>query len=278
MDGAGSEERSAHWDPMPTACEIVARWRHGPDGISIGTGRWEDRTWLNVPGPFYTGETDTGLNGQVYAPGLVLCGGEWGMEFVYRQPRTPAEVETLLNVAWGQPMGGYAWDGDARWDEASVREWWADRARVREWIANEIRARSTSPADYDRESVPALREFAAHMDSSRVPLTAARRHRRHACEKADRRSFQRLLIGNRHDLHPVILRTPGSARQDASASGRSAVVCASRRPPRVRRASRRSCPSCSVRARRARTARAAQAQVWRWSHRERAVPEPWVKT
>jgi hypothetical protein len=156
--------RGAYCDPLPTARQIVARWRHGPDRLSIGTGRWEDRSWLNVPGPFYTGETDTGLNGQVYAPGLVLCGGTWGMEFVYRQPQTPAEVETLLRVAWDEPMGGYAWDGDVHWSERSVREWWANRAQVREWIHNEIATRSISKAGYDRESVPALREFAGHLD------------------------------------------------------------------------------------------------------------------
>ncbi|MBR7832116.1 hypothetical protein KDL01_02530 [Actinospica durhamensis] len=164
MDDADSAARNAYWDPIPTARQIVAGWQRGPNELSIGTGSWEDRGWLNVPGPFYAGETDTGLNGQVYAPGLVLCGGEWGMEFVYRQPQTPAEVETLLRVAWDEPMGGYAWDGDAHWNEGSVRAWWAERARVREWIDGEVRTRAKSPAHYDRESVPALRDFAAHLD------------------------------------------------------------------------------------------------------------------
>lgn len=159
VDGPG-----AYWNPIPTARAIVAGWGPVAGELRIGTGRWEDRSWLNVPGPFYTGETDDGLNGQVYAPGLVLCGGEWGMEFVYRQPQTADEVETLLGVAWGEPMGGYAWDGDTRWTAGSVRSWWAERARVRAWIDEEIRSRSDSRADYDRESVPALREFAAHMD------------------------------------------------------------------------------------------------------------------
>lgn len=159
-----TEAHGAYWDPLPTARNIAARWQAGRGELSIETGKWEERSWLNVPGPFYAGVTDDGLNGQVYAPGLVLCGGEWGMEFVYRQPQTPEDVEVLLDVAWGEPMGGYAWDGDQRWSEASVRGWWADRARVREWIRSEIATRSISEADYDRESVPALLKFAAHLD------------------------------------------------------------------------------------------------------------------
>ena len=159
-----TEGRSAYWDPLPTARDIAARWQADPVDLSIGTGKWEDRSRLNVPGPFYTGDTDDGLNGQVYAPGLVLCGSERGMEFVYRQPQTPEDVEILLEVAWGEPMGGYAWDGDQRWSEGSVREWWSGRAQVREWIRSEIAMRSISEADYDRESVPALLEFAAHLD------------------------------------------------------------------------------------------------------------------
>jgi hypothetical protein len=165
MDAETAEARSsAYWDPLPAARDIAARSQSGPVDTSIGIGKWEDRCWLNVPGPFYTGETDTGLNGQVYAPGLVLCGGELGMEFVYRQPQSSEDVEILLEVAFGEPMGGYAWNGDHRWSEGSVRGWWADRARVREWIRSEIAARSISEADYDRESVPVLHEFAAHLD------------------------------------------------------------------------------------------------------------------
>jgi hypothetical protein len=164
MDTADAGTESAYWDPLPAARGVVTRWRGGAGDLSIGEGRWEDRNWLNVPGPFYTGETDDGMNGPVYAPRLVLCGGDWGMEFVYRQPRTSEEVETLLDVAWGEPMGGYAWDGDDHWSEDSVREWWAGRARVREWIHRQIARCSASGRAQDHEDVPALREFAAHVD------------------------------------------------------------------------------------------------------------------
>lgn len=34
--------------------------------------KWEDRHWRNVPGPFYTGQTDNGWTGRVHAPRNVL--------------------------------------------------------------------------------------------------------------------------------------------------------------------------------------------------------------
>jgi hypothetical protein len=35
-------------------------------------GRWEERSWLNVPGPFYGAETDTCATGRRAAPSNVL--------------------------------------------------------------------------------------------------------------------------------------------------------------------------------------------------------------
>ncbi|MGA5817126.1 hypothetical protein ACPC54_04595 [Kitasatospora sp. NPDC094028] len=40
-------------------------------------GRWEDRLWLNVPGPFYGGGTDNCWTGRLSAPRHVLYGGEF---------------------------------------------------------------------------------------------------------------------------------------------------------------------------------------------------------
>ncbi|MDX3639457.1 hypothetical protein [Streptomyces sp. MB09-02B] len=50
-------------------------------------GRWEDRLWLNVPGPLYGAETDTCRTGRLHAPAhgrariaeyLTRRSGEWG--------------------------------------------------------------------------------------------------------------------------------------------------------------------------------------------------------
>lgn len=53
-------------------------------------GRWSERKWLNVPGPFYGAETDNCGTGRVHAPGLVLYEADHFTEYVYRQ-RAPVE-------------------------------------------------------------------------------------------------------------------------------------------------------------------------------------------
>lgn len=72
-----------------------------PDQRADFRGRWDDLLWLNVPGPFWTGETDTCWTGRLHAPNHVLYGGEYLTEFVYRQPRTATEVAALADAAGG---------------------------------------------------------------------------------------------------------------------------------------------------------------------------------
>ena len=58
------------WDPLSALPE-------GEPERSFG-GRWEDRLWQNVPGPFYTGMSDNCWTGRLHAPRHVLYGGEYG--------------------------------------------------------------------------------------------------------------------------------------------------------------------------------------------------------
>ncbi|MEU6380743.1 ferredoxin [Streptomyces sp. NPDC046909] len=136
----------AYWNPLPTARRLTD---------SMGGGRWEERSWLNVPGPFYAGETDDGLNGPYYLPEHVLSSDQC-FEFVHRQPASPREVAGLVEMAHDEPMGGYAWDGDDHWTPEAVREWWAGRGAVREWISGELAG--------DQNRPEALRAFAAYLD------------------------------------------------------------------------------------------------------------------
>ncbi|NEC49707.1 hypothetical protein G3I18_14140 [Actinospica acidiphila] len=78
-------------------------------------GGWGDRLWLNVPGPFHGGETDTCRTGRVSAPRHVLYGGQYVTEYVYRRPRTPAETARLVEAAAHDPALGYGCDGDSHW-------------------------------------------------------------------------------------------------------------------------------------------------------------------
>ncbi|WP_235583043.1 ferredoxin [Kitasatospora sp. Root107] len=142
----GHWQELAYWDPLPSARELTD---------SMGYGRWEDRSWLNVPGPFYAGVTDTGLNGPYYLPEHVLSSDEHN-EFVYRQPANPREVAGLVEIADDEPAGGYAWDGDQQWTPEAVRLWWAGREKVRAWIADEL--------DDDQNESEALRRYAAYLD------------------------------------------------------------------------------------------------------------------
>ncbi|WP_327682947.1 hypothetical protein [Kitasatospora sp. NBC_00458] len=136
----------AYWDPLPTARALTA---------TMGNGRWEERSRLNVPGPFYAGETDGGLNGPHRLPEHVLSGDEHH-GFVHRQPVNPRELAGLVRIAEDEPAGGYAWDGDEHWTPEAVREWWAGRDAVRAWIAGELGG--------DRNEPAALRRYAAHLD------------------------------------------------------------------------------------------------------------------
>ncbi|MFE9630454.1 ferredoxin [Streptomyces sp. NPDC006463] len=119
-----------YWDPIPA---LVALPADSPYAGARWDGRWEERNWRNVPGPFYGAQTDTCWTGRVHAPDLVLYDDAYGQEFVYRQPRGPGEVADLREAACEEAYAGYGRDGDLHWTPESVREWWRDRGRVREW-------------------------------------------------------------------------------------------------------------------------------------------------
>ncbi|MFI8311072.1 hypothetical protein ACIGBK_10650 [Streptomyces microflavus] len=71
-----------YFDPVPLLGEA----------LTVFQGRWADRQWLNVPGPFYGADTDNCGSGRIFAPALVLYEGEHFTEYVWRQPRTAAEL------------------------------------------------------------------------------------------------------------------------------------------------------------------------------------------
>ncbi|WP_327010768.1 hypothetical protein OHA72_27930 [Dactylosporangium sp. NBC_01737] len=124
-----------YWDPLLTARRLV-------EGLSepaeqLFTGRWEQRNWRNVPGPFYAGETDSLAIGRLDAPGHIAydddLGNGFGSEFIYRQPVNYREVEAVVSGCQLELYRGYNWDGDEHWTAHAVREWWRGRDRVRKW-------------------------------------------------------------------------------------------------------------------------------------------------
>ena len=135
MDEVGT----TYWDARAEAESATSepRWieylqKHivVPPAVEWLKGKWEERNWLNVPGPFYGADTDSCGAGLPAAPLNVFC-DEDGSEFVWRQPRNPDEVRAVLDAAYQEPFDGYNWDGDDHWTPELVMEWWTGRARGR---------------------------------------------------------------------------------------------------------------------------------------------------
>jgi hypothetical protein len=144
-----------YWDPTPHLDDVVGF-----------RGKWDERNWRNVPGPMYGAMTDNCWVGRLHAPRHILYGdaGEYEQEFLYRQPRTLAELHGLLVGMSEDPLLGWSCDGDAHWTPALVREWWHDRARLLEWIAVKHRAWSESSREDEREAAAGLADYRAYIE------------------------------------------------------------------------------------------------------------------
>jgi hypothetical protein len=129
------------------------------DGFS---NQWDQKNWRNVPGPFYTSETDTCLTGRNEAPNNVLY-DETGQEFIFHQPRSQEEVYQLVAAAYVDPFIGYGCDGNDRWISHSVREWWRGRQDLLNWIVEQLRnpeSQSRTHENYvEQNQVEALHDF-----------------------------------------------------------------------------------------------------------------------
>lgn len=138
---------SLYWDPTTvlTSGQRAEFW-----------GLWDELPWLNGPGPFWTGHTDTCWTGRLHAPRHVLYGGEHFTEFVYRQPRPATEVAALADAAWDDPVGGYGCDSDDRWTPGPVRAWWRERSRVVQHVEEQHQRWVTSDRSDEPEAAVGL--------------------------------------------------------------------------------------------------------------------------
>lgn len=165
----------AYWDSRQEALRVadsrrwIPHWRRHIDAGHASEylmGRWEERSWLNVPGPFYGAETDTCATGRLAAPYNVLYTDD-GQEFIWKQPQNSEQVSAVLDAAYQDPFSGYAWDGDDHWTVDLVRQWWAERGRVRDWIERQLGEDRWLKDPYDRQAVlKALREFKSYLDGT----------------------------------------------------------------------------------------------------------------
>ncbi|MGI5238702.1 hypothetical protein [Dactylosporangium fulvum] len=165
-----TEDRAPlYWDPMPYVSAVFAA--QPQDGLWRGRdatfqGKWSERNWRNVPGPFYGAETDNCWVGRLHAPRHVLYGDDidYEQEFLYRQPRSIEELRAVIFAAREDPWAGWACDGDAHWTPALVRQWWRDRARLREWITTKHRCWSDSDRADEREAATGLADYLTYLD------------------------------------------------------------------------------------------------------------------
>ncbi|WP_371616227.1 hypothetical protein [Streptomyces sp. NBC_00454] len=148
------------WDPV---AELTDEEREAFGRWGDSHPHWEQRIGLNVPGPFYTRENDNCWTGRIEAPDSVLYGGEYFTEYVFRQPRTPAEVRALARAADAEVTGGYACDGDMRWMPGLVREWWAGRGRVEEDLVASLAEFELHSDGQNRDAAAGVRDFRAYL-------------------------------------------------------------------------------------------------------------------
>jgi hypothetical protein len=132
----------------------------------IFCSQWEMKNWRNVPGPVYTGITDTCLIGRLEAPENVLY-DENGQEFLFRQPGSLAQLRQVVCAASIDPFTGYACDGNEHWTAALIREWWSRRHDLLTWIAEQLRGKDlqTHSDLVEQNQERGLRDFEEYVQS-----------------------------------------------------------------------------------------------------------------
>ena len=148
---------------------MLSQYPPAPDWLR---GTWNEKNWLNVPGPIYGAETDTCCTGAVVAPANVLYDGR-GQEFVWKQPQNSVELNCVIEAAWNDPLGGYNVDGDDHWTHELVTEWWLDRRQIRQWItdavaASPVRAQGASQAGLSDDVTPIALNYADYLASQEL--------------------------------------------------------------------------------------------------------------
>ncbi|MFE5809546.1 hypothetical protein [Streptomyces sp. NPDC056491] len=143
------------WDPVGELTD---------EDRKVFGGRWEKRLWLNVPGPFYTAETDNCWTGRLQAPDNVLYAAEChSIEYVFRQPRDRRQVRDVVGAATEDPFQEYACDGDLWWTPQAVRQWWAERARVAEHLEGALVEFGRGRDRYEDDALLGVWDFQAYL-------------------------------------------------------------------------------------------------------------------
>ncbi len=100
-----------------------------PNNAYLDNSHWLNKHYLNFPGPFYTGESDTCGTGDGEAPANVLY-DFYCCEYVFRQPQNFAEFLCVLDAAAVEVLDSYSCDGNDHWTVALCREWWRGKSEI----------------------------------------------------------------------------------------------------------------------------------------------------
>lgn len=86
--------------------------------------RWKDKHPFNIPGPFYTGMSDTFRTGFREAPDNILH-DKYSQEFLYRQPDSYVAFVCVLDAAEAEASDSYSCNGNSYWTWEKCKEWWS---------------------------------------------------------------------------------------------------------------------------------------------------------
>lgn len=90
---------------------------------------WPTINYLNFPGPFYVGESDTCGTGVCLAPANVI-NDEHACEFVFRQPQNFVEFLCVIDAAAVEVLDSYSCNGNSHWTSQLCREWWRGKSEL----------------------------------------------------------------------------------------------------------------------------------------------------
>lgn len=95
----------------------------------LDNSHWQYIKYLNFPGPFYTGDSDTCGIGDAESPDNVLF-TEHAEEYVFRQPQNFEEFLCVLDAASAEVLNSYSCDGNSHWTYRRCQEWWRGKTEI----------------------------------------------------------------------------------------------------------------------------------------------------
>jgi len=119
---------------------------------------WDERSFLTIPGVVWTVSSDTCATGRLSAPDNVAYDNY--REFVFRQPRSAAELGAVMSAESEEMFACYRFDGLDRWTSRSVGAWHED-SHVAVGYARDVLAKTTD----DPELQECLGAYVSYLES-----------------------------------------------------------------------------------------------------------------